>query len=124
MTLDDADILLAQWAQWAENELRKLGHSASRWQMDYRSGFVDEAPESEIPAGDDKTMLDIDIALAALKTGSPHHFRVLQGRYVRRLNYTYLQLEAAKRAFIAYYQSPIDICAESRLTMVHGRSCL
>jgi len=122
MTLDDADILLAQWAEWSSNELKKLGHSVSKWQLDYRSGFADEAPVSEIPAGDEIIMLDVDTALAVLKALNPVHYWVLHGRYVSRRNYTYLQLDAAKRAFVAEYQSPIDNDSEEQLTMLRGRS--
>lgn len=121
MTLDDADILLAQWAEWSSNELKKLGHSISKWQLDYRSGFAEEAPVSEIPAGDDIVMLDVDTALAVLKAFNPVHYWVLHGRYVSRRNYTHLQLDAAKRAFVAEYQSPIDTDSGMRLTIAVGR---
>jgi len=124
MTLSDADNLLAQWAEWSANELRKLEYSAAKWQMDYRSGFADEAPESEIPPGDDIVMIDVDSALGILKAVSPHHFQVLQGRYIRHLSYSYRQLDAAKLAFIREYQSPIDMELEPRLTSARGRSCL
>jgi len=122
MTLSDADVLLAQWAEWSSNELKKLGHSTAKWQLDYRSGFADEAPVSEIPAGDDIIMLDVDTALAVLKATNPVHYWVLHGRYVGRRNYTYLQLDSAKRAFIAEYQSPIDNGLEARLTICRGGS--
>jgi hypothetical protein len=124
MTLDDADILLAQWAEWSSNELRKLGHSTAKWQIDYRSGFAEEAPVSEIPAGDEMTMLDVDTALAVLKAYNQAHYWVLHGRYVGRRSYTHIQLDSAKRAFIAEYQSPIDNALEPRLTSVRGRSYL
>jgi hypothetical protein len=120
MTLDDADMLLAQWAEWSSNELRKLGPSVAKWQLDYRSGFTEEAPVSEIPAGDDIIMLDVDTALALLKAANPYHFQVLRGRYVMRQNYTHIQLDAAKRAFIVEYQSPLDTVSELRLTFTCG----
>jgi hypothetical protein len=120
MTLDDADYLLAQWAQWAASPLRRLDYSASRWQQHYRSGFADEAPVAEIEAGDDIVMLDVDSALAVLKLLTPEHFHVLRGRYLLHHNYTFIQLDAAKRAFIVEYQSPIDIESERRLNITRG----
>lgn len=122
MTLDEADVLLAQWADWQADELRKLEYRASKWQFEYQPGFAEEASSTELPSGEDQVMVDVDAALAMLKLLTPHHFRVLQGRYVQRHNFTYLQLDSAKRAFIAEYQSPVDIDLENYLSFTAGRS--
>ena len=124
MTLDEADILLAQWADWSANELSKLGHSKSKWQMDYCPGFVEEASANELPPAEDIVMLDVDTALALLRAANPYHFQVIRGRYVMRQNFTRIQLDSAMRAFIFEYQSPLDEGGETSLTLVCGRSCL
>jgi hypothetical protein len=120
MTLDEADVLLAQWADWAANELSKLGHSTSKWHDEYRPGFLEENTSNDLPAGDEQVMIDVDTALALVKVFNPFHFQVIRGRYMYRESYNRYQLDSAKRAFITEYASPLDNDFENPLALIQG----
>lgn len=109
MTLDDADDLLSQWGRWASNELKKLDASKSKWQMDYRPAFDPENDADECHAAPDELqMLDVDTALGMVKIEQPRYFFMLRGRYLHGESYAFYQLDAAKRAFITEYASPLE----------------
>lgn len=124
MTLDDADDLLIKWAVWCQNELAKLEASKSRWQMDYRPDWNEESAESHIEPGDDLQMLDVDTALAMVKMNQPRYHMILVGRYRHGVSYPYMQLDAAKRAFITEFISPLDSDTIVANNSFRGRSCL
>jgi hypothetical protein len=120
MTLEEADVLLAQWADWAANELAKLEHSASKWHDEYRPGFLEESTSNDLPAGDEQVMVDVDSALAMVKVFNLYHFQVIRGRYMFHESYNRYQLDSAKRAFIAEYVSPLDNDFENPLVLIQG----
>jgi hypothetical protein len=102
-------MLLMQWAAWSRNELAKLGHSKSSWQMELQATFdQQEAAHSEFEPGADLAMLDVDTALAMVKVDNPVLFHALRNRYRYGEHYPADVLERARRAFIAAYISPLD----------------
>ncbi len=110
MTLDDADYLLMQWAVWASNELRRLDCSIAKWQSDYRPSYDPDilSEGREVEPGDDLVMLDVDTALAMVKMSQPQHHRIIVSRYRHGESFSFMQLDAAKRAFITEFASPLD----------------
>lgn len=109
MTLDQADHLLGQWAVWGGNALKRLGASQSSWQKDYRPPYDPDNPSYECEAAPNELeMLDVDTALGMVKATNHRHFFIIRSRYCHGEHFTHLQLDAAKRSFIAFFQSPID----------------
>ena len=106
MTSSEADVLLAQWAAWQTNELRRLDYGSCKWQQDYRPSFDPDAlPDGrEIAPGDDETMLRVDAALSRLGRADAELAHVLRARYRYGNHFAYRQLENALRAFCDAYE--------------------
>lgn len=120
MTLEEADVLLGQWADWSADELDKLDFAASPINRQYQSGFVEEDPSNALPAGDEQVMVDVDTALGVVKIFTPYHYHVIRGRYKFGESYNRYQLDSAKRAFIAEFVSPLDNDFENSLSLMRG----
>ncbi len=116
MTLKDADNLLGQWAAWCSNELSRLGAGRQAWQKDYRPDWQEESEESHIVPGNDYEMQAVDGALARLGLTDPRNLHILRARYKLRHSFNFMQLDSAKRAFIAEYESFSDKKIARRLT--------
>lgn len=105
LSLEQAGVLLAQWAIWSASGLR-LGYSSAKWQDDYRPPYDPEiVPEGrELEPGDDVTMLRVDEALSALARSDAHLVHVLRARFVLSQYPNRFVLDRAKRAFIVAYE--------------------
>lgn len=104
LSLTQAGILIDQWAVWSEAFFRRLSHSASRWQADYRPRQEEETPVPVLPDGCDEDMEHVDRAMAWLKQNCVRAYTVLVRIHVHHQAYAFNVHDQALRDFSAAWE--------------------